>query len=118
MCIRDRVNIGKFIGVIGGGNSAVDAARSAARIDGCEHVTLIYRRTIKEMPAFEEEVKALLEEGIDIKFLTAPLKVAAENNRLKGLECVRMELGEMDESGRRRPVALKGSEFMIPLDTL
>ncbi len=112
------VNIGKSIGVIGGGNSAVDAARSAARIEGCENVTLIYRRTIKEMPAFEEEVKALLEEGIDIKFLTAPLKVVAENGRLKGVECVRMELGEMDESGRRRPVAVKGSEFIIPLDTL
>ena len=112
------VNIGKSIGVIGGGNSAVDAARSAARIDGCEHVTLIYRRTIKEMPAFEEEVKALLEEGIDIKFLTAPLKVISENGRLKGVECIRMELGEMDESGRRRPVAVKDSEFIIPLDTL
>ena len=112
------VNIGKSIGVIGGGNSAVDAARSAARISGCEHVTLIYRRTIKEMPAFEEEVKALLEEGIDIKFLTSPLKVIAENGRLKGVECIRMELGEMDESGRRRPVVVKGSEFLIPLDTL
>src|SRR5665647_220217 len=118
MCIRDRVNIGKFIGVIGGGNSAVDAARSAARIDGCEHVTLIYRRTIKEMPAFEEEVHALLEEGIDIKFLTAPLKVIAENGRLKSIECTKMVLGEMDESGRRRPVAVKGSKFLIRLDTL
>ncbi len=110
--------IGKSVGVVGGGNSAVDAARSAARIDGCQHVTIIYRRTINEMPAFEEEVKALLKEGIDIKFLTAPVKVIAENGRLTGVECVRMELGQPDESGRKRPVAIKGSQFIIPLDTL
>jgi NADH-quinone oxidoreductase subunit F len=116
--LKKPVNIGKIVGVIGGGNSAVDAARVAARLNGCESVTIIYRRTIKEMPAFEEEVKELLSEGIDIKFLTAPVRIITENGRIKGIECIRMELGDLDESGRRRPVPIKGSEFLISLDTL
>jgi len=114
--LKKPVKIGRSVGVIGGGNSAVDAARVAARLPGCESVTIIYRRTIKEMPAFEEEVKSLIEEGIEVKFLTAPVRVLTEKGILTGLVCQKMELGELDESGRRKPVALKGSEFMVPLD--
>jgi NADH-quinone oxidoreductase subunit F len=70
------------------------------------------------MPAFEEEVESALEEGIDIRFLTAPVKVLRDNGKLTGIECIRMEMGEPDESGRRRPVPIPGSEFKIELDTL
>ena len=112
------VKIGKRVGIVGGGNAAVDAARVAKRLKGVEKVTIIYRRTRKEMPAYKEEVDAALTEGIDIQFLTAPNKVLSQNGRLTGIECIRMELGEMDESGRRRPVPIKGSEFAIKLDTL
>ena len=110
--------VGRRVGVIGGGNAAVDAARVAARIEGCEEVLIIYRRTRAEMPAFKEEVNACLEEGIEVQFLTAPTKVVAANGKLTGVECIRMELGEVDDSGRRRPVPVEGSEFVIDLDTL
>jgi NADH-quinone oxidoreductase subunit F len=112
------VKIGKRVGIIGGGNAAVDSARVANRLPGCEKVTIIYRRTKTEMPAFEEEVESALEEGIDIRFLTAPVKVLRDNGKLTGIECIRMEMGEPDESGRRRPVPIPGSEFKIELDTL
>ncbi len=116
--LKKPVKVGRFVGIIGGGNSAVDAARVAARLPGCESVTIIYRRTIKEMPAFEEEVKVLLEEGIDIQFLTAPVNVIVKNGKVKGLRCKRMELGELDETGRRKPVPVEDSEFDISLETL
>ena len=112
------VEIGRRVGIIGGGNAAVDAARVALRMEGCEKVLIIYRRTKAEMPAFEEEVDAASEEGIEFKFLTAPSKVLVEDGRVVGLECVRMELGEVDETGRRRPVPVPGSEFVLELDTL
>lgn len=112
------VSIGKTVGIIGGGNAAVDAARVAIRQKGCQKISIIYRRTQNEMPAFKEEVDAAIEEGIDIQFLTAPVKILAEDKKILGVECVKMELGEPDESGRRRPIPIKGSEFVIKLDTL
>lgn len=112
-----KASLGKKVGIVGGGNSAVDAARTALRSGIPEEVTIFYRRTISEMPAFKEEVKAAIEEGIKIEFLTAPVKLVTKNNKLAGCEFVRMELGEMDESGRRKPVPVKGSEFTVELDT-
>lgn len=113
------VRIGKKIVIIGGGNAAVDAARVSARLKGSEKVIVIYRRTRLEMPAFKEEVDALIDEGIEMQFLTQPVKVIARNGKIKGIECIKMELGEVDESGRRRPIPVKGSEsLIIDADTL
>ncbi len=116
--LKKEVKIGKRVGVIGGGNAAVDAARTAIRLEGCEHVTIIYRRTRNEMPAFKEEVEAVFKEGIDFIFLCNPTKIITENGKVTGIECLKMELGEMDESGRKRPVPVEGSEFIIELDTV
>jgi len=116
--LKKKVNIGKKVGIIGGGNAAVDAARSARRIKGCEKITIIYRRTRVEMPAFKEEVKAAIEEGIEMQFLSAPSKIITENGKVTGLECIKMELGAVDNSGRRRPIPIEGSEFVVDLDTL
>jgi len=113
-----KVKIGERVGIIGGGNAAVDSARVANRLKDCEKVTIIYRRTKAEMPAFKEEVESALQEGIDIRFLTAPARVVRYNGKLTGIECVRMKLGEPDESGRRRPIPVPKSEFIIELDTL
>ncbi|MEF9426757.1 MAG: FAD-dependent oxidoreductase, partial [Candidatus Mariimomonas ferrooxydans] len=112
------IRVGKRVGIIGGGNAAVDAARAAHRMPGTEKVTLIYRRTREEMPAYKEEVDAVIEEGIDLQFLTAPTQVLTRDGKLSGIEVIRMELGEVDASGRRRPIPVKGSEFTIELDTL
>ncbi len=111
------VALGSRVVVIGGGNVAVDAARTAWRLG--KQVTILYRRTRAEMPADREEVKAVATEGIPIEFLVAPVKVIAdESNNMTGLECVRMQLGDFDESGRRRPEPIKGSEFTIQADTI
>jgi len=112
-----KVNIGKKVAVVGGGNAAIDAARTAVRL-GCKKVILLYRRTRKEMPAFPEEVAAAVEEGIDIQLLTNPVKVLSENSKLQAVECIRMKLGEFDKSGRRSPTPVEGSEFQIELDTM
>ncbi len=112
------IKIGKKVGVIGGGNSAVDAARSILRIEASENVTIFYRRTIAEMPAFKDEVEAAQEEGIKIDFLTAPKRIITDNRKLKACEFIKMKLGKIDESGRRRPVPIEGSEFTVELDTL
>jgi NADH-quinone oxidoreductase subunit F len=109
---------GRIVGIIGGGNAAVDAARVAVRMKGCEKVIIIYRRTQAEMPAFKEEIEAVFEEGVEAKFLTAPVRIIEENGRMTGVECIRMKLGEEDESGRRRPVPIEGTEFVIELDSL
>ncbi|MHC4123452.1 MAG: NADH-quinone oxidoreductase subunit NuoF [Planctomycetota bacterium] len=116
--LGQKVNIGKTVGIIGGGNAAVDAARTAIRIKACEKVLIIYRRTRAEMPAFKEEVDAAIEEGIEVQFLTAPTKIMTENGKVKGVECIKMELGEVDESGRRRPIPIENTEFFVNLDTL
>jgi len=116
--LKKTVTIGRKVGIIGGGNAAVDAARTAIRLKECEQVTIIYRRTQKEMPAFKEEVDAVFKEGIDLIFLSAPSKIIAENGKVTGIECIKMELGDVDESGRRRPVPVEGSEFVLELDTV
>lgn len=104
------------VAVVGGGNVAMDAARSALRL-GAEQVTVVYRRGEQEMPARREEVEHAREEGVAFRFLTAPVKVLGdENGRVTGLECVEMSLGEPDASGRRRPVPVEGSNHVLPVD--
>ncbi|MFH1868618.1 MAG: NADH-quinone oxidoreductase subunit NuoF [Candidatus Omnitrophota bacterium] len=116
--LKKRINIGKRVGIIGGGNAAVDTARAALRIKGCDDAVIIYRRTMSEMPAFKEEVDAAIEEGVKTQFLKAPIKIITENGRIAGVECINMELGKIDESGRKRPIPVKGTESVIKLDTL
>jgi len=106
------------VGVIGGGNSAIDAARMALRQKDVDSVTILYRRTQAEMPAFTEEIEAAEQEGISIQTLVTPTRVIAENGHISGLEYVKNELGDFDSSGRRRPVPVKGTEQTIKLDTL
>ncbi len=132
------------VGVVGGGNSAVDAARVALRQKDVESVTLFYRRTRDEMPAYEEEVEAALEEGVrietlvspvklhvrqedieaairegvELETLVTPVKIHSREGRLTGIECIRNKLGDVDIKGRRKPVPLPGTEFKVPLDTL
>ncbi|UCD64427.1 MAG: FAD-dependent oxidoreductase, partial [Candidatus Zixiibacteriota bacterium] len=106
------------VGVIGGGNSAIDAARMALRQKDVESVTILYRRTRDEMPAFAEEIEGADQEGIEIKTLVTPVRVVAGDGRLKGIECVTNKLGDTDASGRRRPVPIEGTEHRIELDTL
>ena len=103
--------------VIGGGNVAVDSARVAKRL-GFRDVAILYRRTREEMPAYSYEVDEAMEEGIEIEFLTAPTKIIGENGEVCALQCVRMELGEPDESGRRRPIPIKGSEFEVKTEVV
>lgn len=106
----------KRVAVVGGGNVAMDAARSALRL-GAEEVYIIYRRSRNELPARAEEVEHAEEEGIVFKFLTNPIEILPDENRfVGGIKCVEMELGEPDESGRRRPVVKQGSEFEIPVE--
>jgi NADH-quinone oxidoreductase subunit F len=102
--------------VIGGGNAAIDCARTALRL-GPEAVAVVYRRSRQEMPADAEEIEAAEEEGIKLRILTAPVRVQGES-RVSGLECIETELGEPDESGRRRPVPMEGSEFTIETSTI
>lgn len=111
------VQLGEKVVVIGGGNAAVDAARTAYRL-GAKEVTLAYRRTRSEMPAQEEEIEEAEQEGIRIEYLTAPVRLLIENGKIKGAECRRMALAEPDESGRPRPIPVPGSEFTIETDTL
>ena len=108
----------KAVAVVGGGNVAMDAARSAKRL-GAEHVYIVYRRSEEEMPARAEEIHHAKEEGIEFLLLNNPIKILGnENNEVCGMECVKMELGEPDESGRRRPQAVKGSEFVLDVDSV
>jgi glutamate synthase (NADPH/NADH) small chain len=112
------VKIGKQVAVIGGGNTAMDAVRTAKRL-GAEKAYLIYRRSREEMPAREEEIHHAEQEGIEFLLLTNPTRILGnKDNWVSGVECQRMELGEPDESGRRRPVPVKGSEFIIEIGTL
>ena len=128
------------VGIVGGGNSAVDAARVAIRQKNVQSVTLLYRRTYQDMPAYAEEVEAALKEGIRLETLVSPVKIRyieaaeaegvkvetfvepvkidARNGRLADIKCIRNKLGDIDSSGRRRPIPIPNSEFTIPLDTL
>ena len=112
----EEITTGKQVAVIGGGNTAIDCARSAKRLGS--DVKLIYRRTRNEMPAADEEIEALLHEGVKIEFLTTPVCFYGENSKLSKMECIRMELGEPDASGRRRPVPVQGSEWSLSVDTV
>lgn len=108
----------KNVAVVGGGNVAMDAARSAMRL-GAEHVYIVYRRSLEEMPARAEEVHHAMEEGIEFLNLNNPVKfIPDENGRVKSMQCIKMELGEPDESGRRSPIEIKGSEYEIDVDTV
>lgn len=108
----------KSVAVVGGGNVAMDAARSAMRM-GAEHVYIVYRRSEAEMPARLEEVHHAKEEGIEFLTLNNPVKInGGEDGRVKSMECIRMELGEPDESGRRRPVPVEGSNYELDVDTV
>ncbi|MFX1434521.1 MAG: FAD-dependent oxidoreductase, partial [Promethearchaeota archaeon] len=108
----------KVVGIVGGGDVAMDAARSSIRL-GAKKVIIIYRRSEQEMPASREEIERAREEGIEFKFLTVPTKDASGKKvKLAEIECVQMKLGKPDESGRRRPIAIEGSEFKMKIDTL
>ena len=108
----------KSVAVVGGGNVAMDAARCAKRL-GAENVYIVYRRGREEMPARKEEVHHAMEEGIIFKNLNNPVKIIGdENGRVKAMECIEMELGEPDASGRRKPIAKEGSNFELPVDTV
>jgi len=110
------VFLGKKAVVLGGGNVAMDSVRTAQRL-GAEEATIVYRRSRKEMPARAEEVHHAEEEGIKFHFLTNPIRYFSdENNRVKAMECIQMELGEPDSSGRRRPIPIEGSEFIMEVD--
>ena len=112
------LKVGKHVAVVGGGNVAMDAARTALRL-GAEQVTIVYRRSEAELPARLEEIGHAKEEGIEFQFLTNPVEVLGdENGWVKGLRCIRMELGEPDASGRRRPIPVEGSEFELPMETV
>ena len=110
------IPIGKNVVVLGAGNVAMDSARTAMRL-GAESVKIVYRRSREEMPARQAEIHHAEEEGIELFLLTNPTQyLGDENGRLTGMECLRMELGEPDDSGRRRPVAIEGSEFLVDCD--
>jgi ferredoxin len=114
--LGERIYTGERVGVVGGGNVAIDAARMSLRL-GAKKVTIFYRRTRVEMPATSEEIEAAIEENIEMVYLVAPSGVTRDGRTLK-LECIRMKLGEPDDSGRARPVPIEGSNFITELDTL
>ncbi|MCE5334629.1 MAG: FAD-dependent oxidoreductase [Desulfobacteraceae bacterium] len=111
------VRMGEKVAVIGGGNTAMDSARSSLRL-GAKEVTVYYRRTREEMPVSDHEYKEALEEGVRFEFLTSPTRIVSDNWKVSGLECIRMRLGEPDASGRRRPVPVEGSGYFVPADVV
>lgn len=112
----EAVDVGDHVVVIGGGDTAIDAARVARRLGA--KTTILYRRTRTEMPAIEEEIEGALEEGVDIQFLAAPASINQENGKATGMKCQRMQLGEPDASGRRRPVPIDGDTFDLKFSML
>lgn len=113
----EKVDLGRNVCVVGGGNTAIDAVRTAVRL-GSENVTLIYRRTEKEMPAEPDEIRDAKAECVDFRFLAAPLRIVSENGKVCGIEIQNMQLGEPDATGRRTPVAIEGSTEIIKCDTV
>lgn len=114
--IGEEIDVGDKVLVIGGGDTAIDAARVSRRLGA--DVTIVYRRTRKEMPAIDEEIDAAEEEGIKIHYLAAPVEIYKQNGRAAGMKCQRMELGEPDSSGRRRPVPIEGDTFDLDFTCL
>jgi NADH-quinone oxidoreductase subunit F len=114
--LGNKVEVGERVAVIGGGNAAIDSARTALRL-GAKEVTIVYRRTRTEMPASAEEIDGAIAEGVEIRFLAAPSRIVSQNGKLE-LECVGMKLGEVDASGRPRPEPIEGSEFVMNFDTV
>jgi NADH-quinone oxidoreductase subunit F len=112
-----KVPLGEKVGIVGGDNTAIDAARTALRL-GVKEVSVIYQRTRADMTAIQREIDAGLEEGVEIVELTAPTRIITRDGRLTGIECISMELGEYDEAGRRRVTSIPYSEFIFPLDNL
>lgn len=115
--VGENMSLGRNVVVVGGGNVAIDCARTALRT-GSDKVFILYRRTKEEMPASGAEVHHLEEEGVKIEMLAAPVKIHGENGKLTKIECIRMKLGECDASGRCRPVPIEGSNFMIEADAI
>ncbi len=111
-----KIPLGKRVAVVGGGNTAMDAARSALRL-GSEPI-VVYRRTRNEMPAIEDEINEAEKENIEFKFLTVPVEVISTNGKIKEIECIKMKLGKPDESGRRRPEPIEGSNFRMKIDNV
>jgi NADH-quinone oxidoreductase subunit F len=110
-----RPHVGRHPVIVGGGNSAVDAARTVARL-GAEKVTILYRRRREDMPAQKEEIRAALDEGIDLRELVAPARIMGHNGRVSQMICRQMTLGDFDSGGRRRPIPLPGAEFTLTVD--
>ena len=115
--LGEKVFLGNRVAVVGGGNVAMDAVRTAVRT-GSKDVFILYRRSRAEMPAAPEEIEEAFEEGIKMEFLVAPVRILGKDGKVAGVECIRMELGEPDASGRRRPVPVKGSEFIVECDAI
>ena len=113
--LNEKIEMGERVAIFGGGNTAIDVARSVIRLG--KKATILYRRSKEEMPAFEDEIVEALEEGVEIRYLINPVGIKQKDG-LKRLECLRMELGEKDESGRRRPVAVPNSNFFIEADSV
>jgi heterodisulfide reductase subunit A-like polyferredoxin len=115
--LSGKAEVGKKVAIIGGGNVAIDVARAALRL-GAGEVSIVYRRTRAEMPAWEEEIQAAEDEGTKITYLSAPQEVLTRDGQVVGLRCIRMELSEPDSSGRKRPIPIPGSEYDIEIDQL
>ncbi len=115
--LGNKVKVGSNVAIVGGGNSAIDAARTSIRL-GANNVTILYRRERKDMPAWENEIVAAEHEGVKIEYLVAPVRIIGETGKVTGVECQRMRLAEFDRSGRRRPKPIEGSEFVLSIDTI
>ena len=115
--LGEKVEVGEKVVVVGGGNAAIDAARTVYRL-GAKEVTIVYRRSRAEMPADEEEIEEAEKEGIKILYLAAPARILGKESKVNQVQCIRMRLGEPDTSGRRRPIPIEGSEFIIDADMI